>query len=560
MKCRQCKHEHPDLTPKCSHCGANLFRAKLRIVRSEEKHETRYLFEQNYTVGRGRDNDIVIRDESISRQHAELHYADGVFTITDLNSKNGSLLNNLMFKSRVLRNQDCIQLGNIVLYFYCDEEPVANATRFDTLEFVQKEYVKLSEVRRRKIGTPEALQTVLNLIVALVNAEEGALILVSDDSHFELKVRSGLSNGRTDIQTLVQEERELFDRALQLRAAQIDWNNAVVAPEDTSTKPLAWNGMAIPLLSTLARSDENGAGAEQEPFGLCYLSHKKRDGFLSRRKKELLASLVRQIALALENERLQQVAGEETHSQDERMILSGMQQRLLPVMAPSSDQLSVVTFSEPCETISGDYFDVLPISENAVGFAIGDICGKGAPAALLSSTTQAAIRSQIEDFVSPQQVVETINHLFVTSTSNAVFLTMFFGVLNLQTGELTYVNAGHPPPICISAAREIIELSGTTPPLGILDNTMGTQKTIPFGRGDTIIMYTDGIIESKNSENQLYGRKRFIELVCSIYAHPKATRYNLDYVVGRVKADLTAFSQGVPQADDLTLLAVKRKH
>ncbi len=551
-KCERCLNVNTKNTLYCEKCGANLFKSKLRVVHESGLNRTHYLFSQDYRIGRDQENDIVIVDASVSRHHAELKYEHGSFCILDHDSKNGSLLNNLQFKRSKLQNHDCLQLGGVVLHFYSEEQSLQPRSNFDTIQFVQNEYFRLAENRHTNVTTNDVLNTMLDLALSLVHADQAA-ILEYDDSHdLHLKIGKNLDGVALDGQ------RGLFEGVCESQVAKIACRDEVLDNDGGAAGDPDWEYMAFPLMAIKGNSQKTDELGRNGVLGVCYLNHNKTQNRLSNRKRELLTALMQQIALAVENELLYKESHANRRIRQEIKSAKIIQAKLLPTTHPDIGSLEIRSFVEPCETISGDYFDIIPVSDEFVAIAIGDICGKGVPAALLSSTAQAAIRSQLEYSTSPREIVDNLNRLLIQSTTKSVFLTLFFGILNVTTNELVYINAGHLPPVFVSKAQKLSELSGTTPPLGILEEEFQAERSVQFEPGDLLLMYTDGLIESQNSKHENYGRKRLLKLVRTIF---KASfrDYELDAVVSIVKKDFLSFIGDVRQSDDLTLLAVKRK-
>ena len=550
MKCDFCGQPNLTDVQHCASCGGNLFKSKLRVVYEDGRSETHYLFGKNYRIGRGKKNDIDLRDISVSRHHAEIAYEAGTFTINDKNSKNGSLLNDLPFESSSLKNDDCIQLGSVLLYFL--EEPCSHRKRnLDTIGFVQQEYLKLAEKTNQKISTGDVLKTVLELASSLVHAEQAVILQVMPSGEMKPKVERHAKNDKNAIAKQPNRYRPLVEKAIQTRQMQIEFNGTNT-PEPASS----WRRIAIPLVPL--QSSDKRAQSSKCVLGVCLLSRDEPGLALSKRKKELLSAMAQQLTLALENELLHDASEQSAKINQELALAKEIQQRLLPVKTPEIDQCCIVTFVQPCEAVSGDYFDIIRISDSLVGLAIGDVCGKGIPAALLSSTVQAAIRSQLDHTVSTAEIVHNLNKLLLHNTAKSIFLTLFFGILDLEKSEFRFINAGHPPPYCISKTGKIVELTGSTPPLGILETNFDAERCVRFECGETIIMYTDGIIESHDPNKQIYGRKRFGALINAIYSTPRSQADELDHVVGEIRSELTAFIDGARQTDDLTILAVKR--
>lgn len=265
------------------------------------------------------------------------------------------------------------------------------------------------------------------------------------------------------------------------------------------------------------------------------------------------------MTFAMESERLYEDAVEKQEIKNELSLAREIQQKLLPTSHPEIETLEIASFVKPCKEISGDYFDLIPIDSQYVVLAIGDVSGKGIPAALLSSTVQAAIRAQADYTTSPDRIVRNLNRLLITNTASSMFLTLFLGILNTKSGELKYINAGHPPPILISRDREIVELAGTAPALGIVEAEIEPERVTKMKSRELLIMYTDGIIESQNEQRKVYGRKRLLDLTREVVMSKKSKDLDLTSLVDRLRQDVLDFTNSAEQADDLTLLAVRRK-
>jgi len=263
------------------------------------------------------------------------------------------------------------------------------------------------------------------------------------------------------------------------------------------------------------------------------------------------------MASVLENDLLYREAEEKRQIATELSMAREIQKRLQETSLPHIEALDTASYLKPCKTISGDYFDIIAISKTEIAIAIGDICGKGVPAALLSTTTLAAIRSQLEYSHSPDEIMHNLNRLFIKSTAESMFLTLFFGILDIDAGVLQYVNAGHPPPILIEPDLTMRELTGTTYALGIMEEESDQERTVKFSHGDTLVLYTDGIIESRNPNKDIYGRKRLKDALMKFLTQTNSTQKELNQLISAVNKDVEQFSYGHEQEDDVTILAIR---
>jgi len=553
MTCEACGHANPPQALSCEQCQEKLYHAKLRV-----DGQTYFLFPGKYRIGRCPDNEIVIEDDSVSRFHCEIEFQNGAFIVRDLGSKNGSLLNDGHFTVRRLHDLDCLQLGNVVLHFYDERNKQRQPARgLDTAEWVEREFFKYTQ-SETGITTDDLLLTMLDLTISLVHAEEALVLQFDADKRLRFKIGKQHRGQRLFENQLSEFDWNIINNAIRTRSTELVYREIPSDPDETVEGKPYWHKLAIPLTVTNIEERQKSDFGVQGVVGVLFLSQPRRTKEISDRKWELLNTLVQQITFAIENEMLYEQALEKHRIDRELSLAKEVQQKLLPVSNPNAERFEVASFVHPCETVSGDYLDFFPISSNRVGMAVGDICGKGVPAALLTSTVQAAIHSQLEYTRSAEQIVSNLNRLLMRNTAESIFLTLFFGILDLDAGEFRYINAGHPPPIFISRDQQILELGGTAPALGIFETKFNCERTVKFEPGDTLLMYTDGIIESQNARKTIYGRKRLLKLVESLFLE-NANPVALEEVIGAITNDLIDFIAGAKQNDDLTLLAVKRR-
>ncbi|MFQ5707427.1 MAG: SpoIIE family protein phosphatase [bacterium] len=560
MICEECHFSNPPESLLCEKCGEKLYQAKIRVTCADGDDFTYFLFPQKYTIGRGVDNDIVVADPSVSRYHAEIAYAENFFYLKDHGSKNGSLINKRRVSVDILNNLDCIQLGNVVIHFYDERNQLPHSNSgLNTEEIIQKEYLKYTEKRQTIIRGNDVLQTMLDFAISLTHADLGVILLVDQHDKLSYKVGKDL-RGEMLEKSDAHLDWPVIESCLHTRQAQIV-NGKISPPQDEeqATADACVQKMVFPLLAAKLKESQNRALQSEPILGVFYFCQKREARPLSAKKRALLEKLLQQAAFAVEDEKLHDDALEKRRIDDELSVARDIQQRLLPGTNPKIKYFDFASIMQPWATVSGDYFDLIEISSDSVGIAIGDICGKGMPAALLFSTVLAAIRTQLEYTDSPKQIVRRLNQLLIKSTAESIFLTLFFGIYERATSKLKYVNAGHPPPILVKKHGSFKELKGTTPALGILEGQYQKEKQITVKSGDLLLMYTDGLIESQNREKKIYGRKRLHDLIEHLLVEKKQQLFNPASLIESIKDDLTEFVGGEKQTDDLTLLAVRRR-
>jgi sigma-B regulation protein RsbU (phosphoserine phosphatase) len=229
-----------------------------------------------------------------------------------------------------------------------------------------------------------------------------------------------------------------------------------------------------------------------------------------------------------------------------------VQASLLPDRPPEVTGFEVAAENLPTWEVGGDYYDFIKFPDNQLGLAIADVAGKGVPAALIMATFRAALRTQVRNDFAIGQIVRKVNHLLWESTSDAQFVTSVYGVLDATTGRFTYTNAGHNPPMLVRMDGTIEELSRGGPALGVFEVANYEEAVVDLQQGDTLVLYTDGVVEAADAEGKEFGVKRLQQtvLVARELSAFKTVRAILDAT--------RAFSGTDSFSDDVTLVVVKR--
>src|SRR5262244_3613133 len=225
------------------------------------------------------------------------------------------------------------------------------------------------------------------------------------------------------------------------------------------------------------------------------------------------------------------------------------QQALLPRSLPSLPGMELAAVCRPAGELAGDYYDIRPMTTERVLLCIGDVAGKGAPAAIVMANLQAAVKALAEEDLSPLDLCRRVNRVLCENCETGRFVTFFCAVLDTSDRTLRYVNAGHNPPIVAKPNGSMLRLGDGGPVLGEFPDWSAAQGEIQLSAGDRLILYTDGITEAANTAGDEYGAERLGALACA-YRHESATDLH-----ARVMADAIRFAGG-PFADDATLLVL----
>ncbi len=234
----------------------------------------------------------------------------------------------------------------------------------------------------------------------------------------------------------------------------------------------------------------------------------------------------------------------------ELQIASQMQQSILPSKFPEGDEFKFFGYMKPARNVGGDFYDVIPLPDNTIAMAIADVSDKGVPAALFMMSSRTTLKGAALSKGDPAVVLREANELLIEDNDAEMFVTLIYGVIDLEAGLFTYANGGHNPPILSRSdgTADYINHTGGIA-LGMFSGFSFETKRISLNEGDTIIFYTDGITEAMDSQGELYGEGRLLDTV------KKALKHNRDGFIDEIVRSVHEFSHEVPQTDDMTCLA-----
>lgn len=266
-----------------------------------------------------------------------------------------------------------------------------------------------------------------------------------------------------------------------------------------------------------------------------------------------LGLFANQAAIALENVRLHLRALEQERLEREMHVAAEIQRQILPKGAPLVPGFQLVGWNRPARQVGGDYYDMFPTKDGRMGLLVGDVSGKGIPAALMVSTLHSALRLLVDQTGVGAELLARLNrHIQESSTPNK-FITMLLAELDPATGLLRYVNAGHNPGLLVHCDGRMDELGASGVPLGLLVGSRYTEREVVVEPGDLLCLYSDGITEAESATDEEFGTERLVEL---LRAHPDEAP--LEQLLVSIQREVGDFSQGRPQNDDQTLLLLRR--
>ncbi len=292
------------------------------------------------------------------------------------------------------------------------------------------------------------------------------------------------------------------------------------------------------------------ASGSGEVVGVLQAMNKLGGGSFQADEIPLFEALAQQAAIALERGRLVQESIRRQVLESELNLASEIQSGFWPRRLPALPGFGLAGSSRPAAHVGGDYYDVIQLENGQVGLVVADVSGKGVPAALLMAALRSSLRTQLENHHAPAEAVSRVNNALVEDTPTAKFVTLFYGVLDPSSRRLTYVNAGHNPPLLLRKGGEMerLEVGGAI---------VGFQQHLPYesGRvqleaGDRLVLFSDGITEAGNEEDEMYGDDR-LEALLRDHARDDA-----ESLMKGILQEVAAFAGRAPQADDMTLLVL----
>jgi len=267
--------------------------------------------------------------------------------------------------------------------------------------------------------------------------------------------------------------------------------------------------------------------------------------------RRTLGLFANQAAIALENARLHLRALEQERLEREMQVAAEIQRRILPKQAPPLPGFQLTGWNRPAREVGGDYFDLFT-TRDGVALVVGDVTGKGIPAALMVSTLHSALHLLLDQIGFGPALLERLSrHILESSTANK-FITMIIAEVNPRTSGLRYVNAGHNPGFLLRGDGRVDELPSSGVPLGLLPGSRYEMREVPLEPGDLVCLYSDGITEAESMVDEEFGNDRLIDLLRRHRDEPLAG------ILDAIRTEVGEHAQGRPQGDDQTVVLLRR--
>ena len=517
-----------------------------------------------FSIGRRETNQLRLTGGEVSREHAEIVKDGDQFVLRDRESRYGTFVNGQPVTVHALNDGDQIRLGRgggADLLFVLADDPQSSSVRSSTNAVGDLRQVAALLEGLRSLGSGRVLQDVLALVLdtalEISGAERGFIMLASGlkgDGPLEFRLARG--RGRQTLGDVTFEtSRKIPEAAFSTGQTQVvaDLLDAAMADVHAGTVALGIRHVLCAPLHLVRYVDDANAKSEDRRIGVLYLDSREKGTLLASATRTALETLAAEAAVAIENARLYREAAEKAKLEQEMKIAAEIQAALLPKTSVTKGFVDAAAATIPCRSIGGDFFDYADHASGGFAFTLGDVAGKGPPAALLSALLQGMFSIEAQGADAPALVVSRVNGALFRRGIESRFATLFFGIVSTD-GTLRYCNAGHNPPFVISGDTAI-RLEEGGPVVGLLPGVPYGEGQVTLSPGDRIVIFSDGVSEAMDAAGDEFGDDR---LLAAIHAsHAIDEEIDAPRLVEEVIASVRVFTAGAAQSDDITAMVVR---
>jgi phosphoserine phosphatase RsbU/P len=511
-----------------------------------------------FSVGRKVDKDLVIADPRVSRDHAIILSENGQFSVFDQGSKHGTFVNGEKIERRILERNDRLEFGvreSAYVIFNPQHTTTNSAREFlsqisglhisDESTDLEKLVIFLEAARKlNTVGVlDEILMTLLEGTLKLTRAERAYVFLKNE--HGQLRLAAGRNAKGEPLLEDTTISHSILDDALRSnsefvltdtsRSLDLVGRNSIVAYD---LRTVICVPLRKPQVQTTRGAKTGSPAVSNEAMGALYVDSRFASRDLSSVSQDILHAIATEAASLIENARLVQTEESAKRYQQELAIAANIQQGLMAVTIPDVPFARLVGRNLSCKEIGGDFFDTVNTSDG-LAVVLADVSGKGVSAALLASTLQGMIYSQLTAGVQLTDIVTGVNLFFTHKHIGEKYATLILARIR-SDGELEYVNCGHIPPLIVSGDR-VERPADSNLPVGLLPGAEYKSARVPLKPGDRVILVTDGVTEAQDAQGEFFEDAR-LELAAKVGT--------LDDIF----AAIAAFCSGTPLGDDCTVV------
>jgi sigma-B regulation protein RsbU (phosphoserine phosphatase) len=517
-----------------------------------------------FAIGRRETNDLRLGGSEVSRDHAEIVQEGSRFLLRDRGSRFGTYVNGETVTERVLEPGDTIRVGRgggAELVFLLADQAGVSAAPAASAAIGDLRHVAALLEGLRALGSGRVLDDVLALVmdsaIEVSGAERGFIMLEADDTGPTgegptLEFKLGRARGRITLPgSRFETSRKIPEQVFETGQPRIiaDLLDGDLANVHMGTVALGIRHVLCVPLRLVRYLDTVEDEPIEKNIGVLYLDSREKGSLLSSSTRSALETLATEAAVAIENARLYRETLEKARLDQEIRIAAEIQQALLPRLSYAGAFFDAAGSTLPCRSIGGDFFDYVELPGGSFAFALGDVAGKGPPAALLSAMVQGIIAAQSASTDGPSATLTRVNHAMLRRAIEARYATTFYGVLE-ENGQVTSCNAGHNPPL-VMGRNGLRRLDRGGPPLGLFDAIPFQEETVVIEPGDWVIVFSDGVSEALSAAGEEFGDARIAEVARAHYDHEPPV------LLEALLSSVRTFATGAPQSDDVTALVVR---
>jgi phosphoserine phosphatase RsbU/P len=509
-----------------------------------------------FGIGRRTETDLRLAGADISRLHAEITVEDGVCTLHDKQSRFGTFVNGERVTDRVLAPGDHIRLGQAgdtdIVFVTSDDAPSVERSAISAAGEFRQMAALLEGLRALGSGRvlDEVLALVLGSAIEVTGAERG-FIMLAHRGQLEFKLARARGkitlSGRTfetsrkiPEQVFSTGQQTIVEDLLDGELAQLHTGTVALGIRHVLCTPLR-------LVRYVEREEQRGG---DEAIGVLYLDSRERGALRSASAKAALETLSAEAALAIENARLYRETLDKAKLEQELKVATAIQQSLLPQSNRVGTFFTTAAASVACRAVGGDFFDYVDLPAGQFGFIVGDVAGKGSPAALLAAAVLGMFSAEATYQTGTSPLMARLNQGVCRRGIEGRFLTAFYGILS-PDGAFTYTNAGHNAPVLVSPSSAARRLEKGGMVLGLFEQAGFEQETIALSPGDVIVAFSDGVTEALNEAGEEYMDDRLLACIDRYKAKPPQD------ILAAVMADVRAFAGEAMPNDDVTIVMVR---
>ena len=548
----------PTITGPISEAGSGIFPILVFVQGNDQR--TINLDHSPFSVGRKVDKDLVIADPRVSRDHALIVSENGQFCVIDQSSKHGTFVNGERVQRKTLERNDRLEFGvrDVAYVIFHPHHASSNSARdflsqisgiHISTETTDLEKLTLFLEAARKLNTigvlDEILVTLLDATLNLTRGERGYVFLKAEDGKLRLAAGRNskgepLLDDKTISHSILEDARKSNSEFVITDTSQsldLAGRHSIVAYDLRTV-------ICIPLRKPQVQTTRDAQGASPlemsaEVMGALYVDSRFASRDLSSVSNDILRAIAHEAASLVENARLVQAEEAARRYQQELAIAASIQQRLMTVTIPEVPFARLNGRNLSCKEIGGDFYDAVN-TEDGLTVVLADVSGKGVSAALLASTLQGMIFSQLTARMPLPEIVAAVNRFFTHKHIGEKYATVIIARIR-SDGELEYVNCGHVPPLLV-CNHEVIRPSHGNLPVGLLADATYESDHYNMHPGDRLVLVTDGVTEAENARGDFFDNER-LEAVA-------AKSGTLEDIFSAV----ANFCGGTPLSDDCTVV------